>query len=411
MKRTVKGIMKKTIELNLDIKDKFFVELKEAIIAHGEFGIGFQAIDAVNPVISGTLSAFRKEAIKQTEKTNNTLTSPGFFHYSFEHKEHVYPEIHNLLEDCIDQAFNRRVHTTTLERFTDLVEKLMVDTADKQAEEKKIKVPALVNPDKELVSIISYITQTWDGFDQVDAGAFFTEIWNSCTSATRNQFDQYAFNDFQESFKYSKNIFKEVSGSSLKSSELQLQMMLSQFSLARTLKDEWDYEKNCRFIMADIKKSFPDAKSLRPKGWYELAKNYKDYEGMVEFDSKQAKKMFKGMDSGTAGSYPFEVRVALPHVMYDDKCQGRKPLEVLIGAIVGHAYVMAEHNNSSKMLAEWVKVKQQIDDPNIKEISLDFNEPLNKALKHLMTSGGDDEKAVFDILGIESTQKKRIKRY
>ena len=42
--------------------------------------------------------------------------------------------------------------------------------------------------------------------------------------------------------------------------------------------------------MADIKKSFPEAKSLKPKGWKELAKDYEDYKGMKEFDNKKAKK-------------------------------------------------------------------------------------------------------------------------
>ena len=115
------------------------------------------------------------------------------------------------------------------------------------------------------------------------------------------------------------------------------------------------------------------------------------------------------MNSETAGSPSFEVRVALPHVIYDDKCQGRKPLETLVGAILGHAYVMAEHNNSSKMLKELVQVLQQIDDPEVAKINLDFKEPLNKALQHLMISDKDDEQAIFDILGIENTQKKKIK--
>ena len=59
--------------------------------------------------------------------------------YNFESEESVYPHFHHALEEHIDIALNRRVHTTTLERLAEIVENFMVSYADKQEEEKKIK--------------------------------------------------------------------------------------------------------------------------------------------------------------------------------------------------------------------------------------------------------------------------------
>jgi hypothetical protein len=79
-----------------------------------------------------------------------------------------------------------------------------------------------------------------------------------------------------------------------------------------------------------------------PKGYAAARKNYKDYDGMDDIDEKAISKEFKGHGDGGTVSYNFPVRVSLPHVLYDDCGQGHKPLESLIGAILGYGMLLGE---------------------------------------------------------------------
>ena len=178
--------------------------------------------------------------------------------------------------------------------------------------------------------------------------------------------------------------------------------------LSDIVKEGWDYEKNVNIILAEVKKDFPDASSLRPKGWYKISKDYKDFDGMIGLDTATLSDKFKGMDSSTAGASSFEVRVSLPHVMYDNKRQGRKPLEVLVGAMLGHAYVMSEHNNNSKMLKEWIDFSKEM---KTSSTPYKFKEPLNQALNAIIEFkdySANNPKAL-EILGIEPSIKKKLR--
>jgi hypothetical protein len=84
-----------------------------------------------------------------------------------------------------------------------------------------------------------------------------------------------------------------------------------------------------------------DIKAL-PKGYTEYKKNYKDYQGMEELDEKALLKSFEGHDSTGTLSGSFPLRVSMPHVAYDDVGQGRKPLETLLGAVLGHGIHIGE---------------------------------------------------------------------
>jgi hypothetical protein len=79
-----------------------------------------------------------------------------------------------------------------------------------------------------------------------------------------------------------------------------------------------------------------------PKEYRKYIKNYQDYQDMDTLDEKALLKAFKGHGDGGVCSPPFVTRVSLPHVAYEDKGQGRKPLRTLLGAVLGHGMLLGE---------------------------------------------------------------------
>ena len=63
---------------------------------------------------------------------------------------------------------------------------------------------------------------------------------------------------------------------------------------------------------------------------------------MDTFNEKAVLRAFKGHGDGGVCSPPFVTRVSLPFVTYDHVCQGRKPLETLLGAVLGHGMLLGE---------------------------------------------------------------------
>lgn len=88
-----------------------------------------------------------------------------------------------------------------------------------------------------------------------------------------------------------------------------------------------------------LKRNWDGLDDVRPKGWDDLEENYSDFDGydewMEKFQDDQEDK-FDGFDNGTASSFNFVAQTALPNVMYDDKCQGREPIRILVSAAMAY---------------------------------------------------------------------------
>jgi len=82
--------------------------------------------------------------------------------------------------------------------------------------------------------------------------------------------------------------------------------------------------------------------SAQPKGYAAYLKDYRDYQGMEDLDEEALLKSFEGHDGAGTVSLPFVLQVSLPHVAYDDKNQGRRPLDVLIGAILSYGMLLGK---------------------------------------------------------------------
>lgn len=393
--------MKKTIELNLNLNDTFFVELKEKVLLmNGVSGFEEYIQSVIEPVMRATLSTLKEMSSQEKQKRNKLVK------ISYEHKENIYPDFHNSLDDNIDKALNRKVHTSTLERITDIIEGFMSEYADKQKEQNKT---VLFDQEKEIQAIKNYISTTWDGTDKFDSEAFFHKVWNMSNEILKNNFDQYGFSDLYDYLKEVKDLPNVIINGDMNSSDLLMNFIISSSGLADSLRKLHNFEKSVNSILSETKLDFPEAKTMKPKGWTKLGKNYTDYQGMEELDTASLKKLFNGMHSGTAGSSSFEVRTSLPHVMYDDKCQGRKPLEVLVGSIFGHSYVMNEKNNATKMINEWKSLIEKLEEQPVKEIQFEFQEPLNKALIEIIKNKFKVEQKALSHLGINNNKHNKIK--
>ena len=266
----------------------------------------------------------------------------------------------------------------------------------------------LIDTDKELEAIINYVTLNWDGFDKVNAKDFFTKAWTDVLTLTSNKFDEHELHNFVVKLKedFSPNGNKMIDDK-INISDLPVRLLIAKTYLSKFVKEDWVYRDKVNQILTDMKIIFPEASKLKPKGWKEMAKDYNDYDGMEELDEKSLKESFKGMHFSTAVSFPFEVAVSLPHVMYDSKCQGRKPLEALIGAVLAHAYSVSENNNSLKMLQEWIEFENKAKISG--QYKFDFREPLNKALSVMILSGiyiKEENPEIFEILNIKNKDKK-----
>jgi hypothetical protein len=92
----------------------------------------------------------------------------------------------------------------------------------------------------------------------------------------------------------------------------------------------------------------------QPKGYTAYRKNHEDYQDMEDLDEEALLKSFDGHDSTGTCSGSFPLRVSMPHVAQDDSGQGRKPLETLLGAVLGHGIHIGERlaavNNMSDAL-------------------------------------------------------------
>lgn len=389
--------MEKVIELKLNLNDPFFKELKNKILDTNNSN-NFSSEDYLNSIVSPILRA----TLKTFEKlATSSKKSDELMRIMYHQKENAYPDFHAQLEDNIDISLSRRIHTTTLERMTDIVEKWMNDYAEQQ---KNNQLSKLIDSNKELEAITKYISNTWNGFTDKTSAKFFEKVWNDSNDMLKNHFDQYAFTDFIENFNEIKGLSKiKVNGFNAKN--LPMYFIIGNYKLEDVISKNWDYKKNVNNILLSIKEDFPYAFKAKPKDWNSLAKNYVDYDGMDTLNNKELSKLFGGMNSATATSQSFEVRTSLPHVMYENKSQGVKIAEVLIGAIVGHAYIMNKSNNSQKMLKEWVDLKEQIELRTSEDISFEFKEPLNQALFDIIKNNGEVKPEVFNIVNINQKKK------
>jgi hypothetical protein len=123
---------------------------------------------------------------------------------------------------------------------------------------------------------------------------------------------------------------------------------------AMAIHGEWDFERFTRAAYRVLAADYPALAQARPVGWEALRRGYVDFAGMAEYSDNQQDAddaEFEGINSASAGTAGFTGRTALPYVMYDEVCQGRKAPYVLVSAAYGHFLAVIRHNNTVALLA------------------------------------------------------------
>lgn len=402
------------IKIDLHPQSNFMNQLKENFLEQHEFGMGHMIASTISPV----MSAIEKTLLQEAKSTEQNIQRPIVL--TLPEENYLYPAFATQLEENISAAFNHSVHNTTLERYVDLVMDFMRQEAQSQLSEKE-SARKLIDANDELQAITTYLTQTWDGFDKFDGHEFLEVVWEQCVDKTRNIYNQYGFTDFCEQWMNERKDYNNWKNAKTTISEKDFSSQLSKDAISMTpiniilynmklhdvINKNWDYEATANNILQSAKQQFPECSKVRPIGWKKNAKKSVD-------DSVQ----FTGIHSGTACSHPFQVRVSLKHVKYDDEEQGRNPLVTLVGAMLAHAYIMNEKNNSNKMLNELESIKEQYSEPQyyqniVPVFEPQMKEPLNQALFLMLENGKnsipDIDNTIKALLDIKSINNKKNK--
>jgi hypothetical protein len=122
--------------------------------------------------------------------------------------------------------------------------------------------------------------------------------------------------------------------------------------MAYKLKDlkHFQFSKEMEAILKYLKKYWNISAS--PKGYKEYLKDYQDFKGIEDLDEAGLLKSFDGHNDGGTSSFPFPIRVSLPHVAYDDRGQGRGPVETLLGAVLSHGILLGMRHASLDPLSD-----------------------------------------------------------
>lgn len=93
--------------------------------------------------------------------------------------------------------------------------------------------------------------------------------------------------------------------------------------------------------------------NVNPKGYKEFMDSYEEGKGYDEVDNEKIQKEFNGINDTTVCSPPFPFKIEISNVAYDDKEQGRNPLQVLIGAILSYGMTIGEERTKRKLKKEF----------------------------------------------------------
>lgn len=236
------------------------------------------------------------------------------------------------------------------------------------------KLTAEVNLDEEVKHIADFLKQTWSYVHDLESLVRF--LRDEALFASRGLFDHYAVWDFAHKLEdqRAQRLAERfgIDTFDVQGYDAVCSLLDSVGGNARELREaglaldgKWEFERKVRTLTIKVcaTDEYQGLKSARPLGWHGLEKGYNDYDGMEEYDPQPDRDLFQGVETAGAHSPAFTGRVALPYVMYDEKCQNRKACEVLVGAVFAHFSHIAEYLNTQRLCEA------------LKESLLDFESP------------------------------------
>lgn len=250
-----------------------------------------------------------------------------------------------------------------------------------------------VDIETELQAMASYLATRWD--DVPDILALFTAVAAVSMRDARFWFDDYAIKTHIREREKNRRLllqaFSEEGGSLLPYYE-DVSVLFNEmgFTISR-LKDagrdiegRWDYSRKTNAAYRAMVAKYPTLTKARPKGWAALAENYCDFDGQEEYANNTQhsdEDAFQGANSSGMGGGGFTIRTALPYVMYDDMCQGRKAPYTLVSAVYAHFLSIAEQHNTQAMLEALAALPLRDEEPTpVFDLQVTATLPLLKAL-------------------------------
>jgi hypothetical protein len=229
---------------------------------------------------------------------------------------------------------------------------------------KELTPSLVVDVDAEIEAMAKYLGTRWDSVP--DLVALFQAIRVEVSRTASLWFEQYAISDYlRTAIKARKSLLephlpahelslvRSYDAPTVWLSELEMQVH-DLHDNAQNFLQRWDFSERVRAVHREVAKQFSWLADAKPKGWAELRKNYVDFDGQGEYAEKHQladEAAFEGINSDSAGAPGFPGRTALPYVMYDEVCQGRKAPYVLVSAAFAHLNRVQEHNNTQAFIA------------------------------------------------------------
>lgn len=113
---------------------------------------------------------------------------------------------------------------------------------------------------------------------------------------------------------------------------------------------QWDYSRQASAVYSSVSSRFSGLPGARPHGWDALAENYSDFDGQEEYNPREDRALFEGVRNAEWQSMGFTSAVALPYVMYSEKCQSSKASRELVAAIFSHFLGIREYLNTQAFM-------------------------------------------------------------
>ena len=232
-----------------------------------------------------------------------------------------------------------------------------------------------INLDEEVAHLAEFISQKWTPLANIQT--LFAEIRDAALHAARGWFDQNEVWELATELEdaRAKRLQSNLNLGFDASVELYDALCTLLHGIGRSAKDlreagmaldgDWDYERRVRAVEHQLLLKYPDLAGARPLGWAELEKGYCDFDGQEEYDPYPDQELFKGALVQGTFSFDFPYRVALPYVMYDEKCQSFKASAVLVSAVYAHFLGIAEFLNTQKLKQDLVAALPNLDEPGM----------------------------------------------
>lgn len=317
-------------------------------------------------------------------------------------------------------------------QYEQAVSEVFMGIAKQQYKKNNFTIEQHIDEQEEGEHIVQYLLQNWSGAPSQEMAEVVSKIWQKALKVSEHQMSKDLLFDFVTGWlDFRKNCLNwksagcEMSEEQIEKSLLEdklyllpRQLLFASMQLERLLSKSSSYGSyvtRVNEIISIVKEEFKSATKLRPNNWKSMLKNYKDYDGIAQIDHQKLAQEFKGSNFQYAGALSFSERVHVAHVAYDYTNQDRKPLEVLVGAILTHAHQVNSKNNEIRMLKEWLKIKNDSEcEENflapVKKLEYTLEVPHNLALQCYFDTEEElsDEEIERKVKGIFQAQKESL---